>query len=461
MINLTYGRVFLNQMKLKTFQKGIHPAYHKELCASMPTESMPVPKKVVIPMIQHIGAPCAPLVKRGDMVEEGQKIGEVASFVSAPIHSSVAGKVKSIDMLPFVGGGKVSCVVIETAEDFTPKKWNAAEESFGLELDDMDRKDIRDLIRDAGIIGMGGAAFPTSVKLNPPKDVVVDAVILNGCECEPYLNADHRTMLEAPEKVLWGLKAIMKALDAKEAYIGIEDNKLDAIEAIKSAAPSIIPGLKVVPLETKYPQGAEKMLIKAVLGRTVPVGKLPFDAGVLVQNVGTSSAIYEALKYKKPLIERIVTVSGNGVKNPKNLMVRIGTSFAELIERCGGLAGDKEKVVLSGGPMMGITQMTLDVSVVKGTSGVTVLTADMVKPREFQNCIRCARCVNVCPMGLMPHKLGDMGRLSMIENFDAWAGMSCIECGCCSFICPSQRPLVHWIRLAKLMTREAAKNSAA
>ncbi len=448
-------------MKLKTFQKGIHPAYHKELSASKEVMHAPVPKRVVIPLSQHIGAPCASLVKRGDMVEEGQKIGEVVSFVSAPIHSSVSGKVKSIDVLPFVGGGKVLSVVIETAEDFVPKKWDEGEEGFGLDLEDMSRKDIRDLIREAGIIGMGGAAFPTSVKLNPPKDVVVDAVILNGCECEPYLSADHRTMVEAPEKVLWGLRAIMKALDAKEAYIGIEDNKEDAIEAIRKAAATIIPELKVVPLETKYPQGAEKMLIKAVLGRTVPVGKLPFDAGVLVQNVGTSFAIYEALKYKKPLIERIVTVSGNGVKEPRNLMVRIGTSFAELIDQCGGLAGDKERVVLSGGPMMGITQMTLDVSVVKGTSGITVLTADTVKPIEFQNCIRCAECVNVCPMGLMPYKIADMGRLSMTSDFEAWAGMSCIECGCCSFICPAKRPLVHWIRLGKLRLREAAKESAA
>ncbi len=448
-------------MKLKTFQKGIHPAYHKELCASKATEGMAVPKKVVIPLSQHIGAPCEPLVKRGDMVEEGQKIGEVASFVSAPIHASVSGKVKSIDTLPFVGGGKIPSVVIETAEDFVPRDWAAGEAGFGLDFEDMSRKDIRDSIREAGIIGMGGAAFPTSVKLNPPKAVTVDSVILNGCECEPYLTADHRTMVESPEKVLWGLRAIMKALDAKEAYIGIEDNKLDAIEAIKSAALNIVPELKVVPLETKYPQGAEKMLIKAVLGRTVPVGKLPFDAGVLVQNVGTSFAIYEALKYKKPLIERIVTISGNGVKEPKNLMVRIGTSFAELIEKCGGLAGDKERVVLSGGPMMGITQMTLDVTVVKGTSGVTVLTADTVKPVEFQNCIRCAECVNVCPMGLVPLKIADMGRLSMTSDFDSWAGMSCIECGCCSFICPAQRPLVHWIRLGKLRLREAAKNSAA
>ncbi|MEE9542488.1 MAG: electron transport complex subunit RsxC [Thermodesulfobacteriota bacterium] len=448
-------------MNLKTFKRGIHPAYHKELSASKPSVRAKIPKKIVIPLRQHIGAPCDPLVKRGDVVEEGQKIGEVASFVSAPIHSSVAGKVKSVDMLPFIGGGKTLSVTVETAEDFTPKVWDEGETSIGLDLEELTRKDIRDSIREAGIIGMGGAAFPTSVKLNPPKDVVVDAVILNGCECEPYLSADHRTMVEFPEKVLWGLRAIMKTLAAKEAYIGIEDNKTDAIEAITRAASGIIPELTVVALETKYPQGAEKMLIKAVLGRTVPVGKLPFDSGVLVQNVGTAFAIYESLKYKKPLIERILTVSGNGVAEPKNLIVRNGTLLAELIDQCGGFTGDKETVVLSGGPMMGISQMTLDVGAVKGTSGITVLTADRVKPVEFQNCIRCAECINVCPMGLMPFKLGDMGRLSMTDDFDAWAGMSCIECGCCSFICPSKRPLVHWIRLGKLRLREAAKGSAA
>ena len=448
-------------MNLKTFKRGIHPAYHKELSASKPSVRAKVAKKIVIPLRQHIGAPCEPLVKRGDVVEEGQKIGEVASFVSAPIHSSVAGKVKGIDMLPFIGGNKTLSIVIETAEDFTPRIWDEGEKAVGLELEEITRKDIRDAIREAGIIGMGGAAFPTSVKLNPPKDVVVDAVILNGCECEPYLSADHRTMVESPEKVLWGLKAIMKTLAAKDAYIGIEDNKPDAIEAIRRAASVVFPELKVAVLETKYPQGAEKMLIKAVLGRTVPVGKLPFDSGVLVQNVGTAFAIYEALKYKKPLIERIVTVSGNGVVEPKNLMVRIGTSINELIERCGGLVGDKETVVLSGGPMMGISQMSLDVGIVKGTSGITVLTADTVKPLEYRNCIRCSGCVEVCPMGLMPYKIADMGRLSMTSDFDAWAGMTCIECGCCSFICPSKRPLVHWIRLGKLRLREAEKGSAA
>ena len=258
-----------------------------------------------------------------------------------------------------------------------------------------------------------------------PKEKTIDAFILNGCECEPYLTSDHRLMVEKPEKVLWGMKAIMKAIGVENGYIGIEDNKPDAIDALKRAAQGS--SIKVAMLETKYPQGAEKMLIKAILNRKVPVGKLPMDVGVVVNNVGTAFAVYEAVKYTKPLIERVVTVSGNGVKEPKNLLVRIGASFEDVLKQCGGITSDGEREVLNGGPMMGIAQTTLEVPVIKGTSGITVLAGREIKPAVYQPCIRCASCVEVCPVNLMPYRLGDLGRLQRLDEFKTWGGLTCSD----------------------------------
>ncbi|MEE8574678.1 MAG: electron transport complex subunit RsxC [Thermodesulfobacteriota bacterium] len=440
-------------MKLKTFEKGIHPAYHKELVCGKAIERAAVPKTVYIPLRQHVGAPCEPLVKRGDLVEEGQMIGDAKSFVSAPVHATVAGKVKNIDMLPFPGGGKVQTIVINTAEDFVPKNWS---EGAPADIDSTSIADIRKLVRAAGIVGMGGAAFPSSAKISPPKDKPVNAVIINGCECEPYLSADHRLMVEHAREMILGLKCILKSVGTENAYIGIEDNKLDAIEAVEKAAKELMPGLNVVALETKYPQGAEKMLIEAVLKRTVPTGHLPFDVGVVVNNVGTAVAVYEAVAYKKPLIERVMTISGNGVTEPKNLLARIGTRFDELLGECGGIKKTEEElVILNGGPMMGISQTTLEVPAIKGTSGITVITAAEIKPHDYKNCIRCASCVDACPMGLMPLRIADMGRLGMIDGFKQWGAMNCIECGCCSFSCPAKRPLVQWIRIGKLKLRQS------
>jgi len=262
-------------------------------------------------------------------------------------------------------------------------------------------------------------------------------------------------MVEEPEKVLWGMKAIMKAIGVENGYIGIEDNKPDAIDALKRAAQGS--SIKVAVLETKYPQGAEKMLIKAILNRKVPVGKLPMDVGVVVNNVGTAFAVYEAVKYTKPLIERVVTVSGNGVKEPKNLLVRIGASFEDVLKQCGGITSDGEREVLNGGPMMGIAQTTLEVPVIKGTSGITVLAGREIKPAVYQPCIRCASCVEVCPVDLMPYRLGDLGRLQRLDEFKVWGGLTCIECGSCSYTCPSKRPLLHWIRVGKVKVREKEK----
>jgi len=443
-------------MSPKTFKHGIHPSYNKEFTAHKLIEKAALPKKVVILLQQHIGAPCQPLVKRGDVVEEGQKIGDASSFVAAPVHSSISGKVTAIDSHSSPLGGKVLSVTIEG--DGNVKEW--PDSAVGLELDTLTPETMRAAIKEAGIVGMGGAAFPTHVKLSPPKDKCIDSVILNGCECEPYLTSDHRLMLEYPEKVIWGMRAIMKTIHASEGYIAIERNKRDAIEVIERVAKDVYPELKVIPLETKYPQGAEKMLIKATINRKVPIGKLPLDVGVVVNNVGTSIAIYDALKDGKPLIERVVTLSGRGLHEPKNLMVRIGTGFQELLDQCGGLVEGKDKEVLNGGPMMGISQMNLDAPVIKGTSGITVLLEDEFKKEAHKPCIRCASCVDACPMNLMPYRLGDLGRMAIVDTFKGWGGLSCIECGCCSFVCPSWRPLVQWIRIGKIRLRESERKGS-
>ncbi len=442
-------------MGIGTFDRGIHPEYHKELTSGKRIESAALPKTVTIPLQQHAGAPCEPLVKKGDVVVEGQKIGDVKAFVSAPVHASISGKVKDIELAHHPAGVRALSVIIEG--DGAVKEWPAKEQ---VNLDSLTPDAIREKVREAGIVGMGGAGFPSSVKLSPPKGVTIDTVILNGCECEPYLTADHRIMLEEPEKAVWGLKAIMKAVGASKGIIGIEENKFDAVEAVEKAA-SGSTGISVLMLEAKYPQGAEKMLIQAALKRKVPVGKLPLDAGVLVNNVGTAVAFYEALNWGKPLIERVVTVSGNGVREPKNLRVRIGASFEEVLNQCGGITRDNGEVeVLNGGPMMGIAQGVLTVPVVKGTSGITAIKGASLKPVGFGPCIKCAACVEACPMGLMPYRLGDYGQAQMTAEFKGWAGLSCIECGCCSYVCPAKRPLVQWIRVAKFRVRQEAAKAA-
>ncbi len=440
-------------MGLGTFKRGVHPDYNKEWTAAKQVQKAALPKTVVIPLSQHAGAPCESLVKKGEVVAEGQKIGDVKAFVSAPVHASISGKVKEIEAHPHPSGAKALSIVIEG--DGTEKDW---EDKGSVDLGSISPEAIREAIREAGIVGMGGAGFPTSVKLMPPKERPIDTVILNGCECEPFLTADHRIMVEEPGKVIWGLKAIMRATGAGNGIIGIEENKPDAIEALKAKI-SGPDSIRVVMLETKYPQGAEKMLIEAAIKRKVPVGKLPLDVGVVVNNVGTAAAVYDALCLKKPLIERIVTVSGNGVGEPKNLRVRIGTSFEEVLSQCNGIEAGTEYEVINGGPMMGIAQTNLAVPVIKGTSGITVLSAKRIKPSVYEACIRCASCVEACPMGLMPYRLGDYGKAYRTAEFKDWDGLACIECGCCSYVCPSKRPLVQWIRLGKLKVREEARTA--
>lgn len=426
-----------------TFKGGTHPPHSKKATENLSLERANEPKTVVIPMQQHIGAPCEPVVQVGDEVKVGQKIGEAKGFVSTPIHSSVSGKVVAIEPRLYSGGMAVTSVVIESDMQNTV----SPEVKAKGDLSGLSAEDIKNIIKEAGIVGMGGATFPTHVKLSPPPDKKVDTVILNGAECEPYLTADHRLMLENPEDVVFGLQAFMKVLGVKKGYIGIETNKPDALEKVFEAAKGI-EDIEVVALKTKYPQGAEKQLIYACTNREVPSGGLPADAGVVVNNVGTAAAVAKAIKTGMPLIERIVTVTGAGVNNPKNLIVKIGTSFREVIEQCGGLKGKTGKLI-AGGPMMGIAQFSLDIPVIKGTSGILVLSEEEARLPEPSNCIRCGKCVETCPINLMPLNISAYSLAGRYEEAEACNALDCIECGSCSFVCPAKRPLVDSIRVSK------------
>jgi electron transport complex protein RnfC len=431
-----------------TFSGGVHPAGNKNLSAHKPTVPAAIPKRVVIPLSQHIGAPTKPLVVIGQEVKKGEKIGETTGFVSAPVHSSISGKVVALGSFPHSLGVNIPAVVIESDDK---DEWVAGlKENSDYNL--LSPDELKKIVQDAGIVGMGGATFPTHVKLTPPKEKPIDVVILNGAECEPYLTSDHRLMLERPKEIVNGLKILMRILGVQKGYIGIENNKPDAIETMTKAAAGS-PEIKVWPVKVKYPQGAEKMLIKAIAGRTVPAGSLPMDVGVVVQNVGTAEAIYNAVRYGRPLIERYVTVTGRGVKEPKNFLARIGTPFSQLIEEAGGLTDTAAKVI-AGGPMMGMSQYTLDVPVIKGTSGITVLPINEVITRPYGPCIRCGRCIDACPMKLQPSYLGLYIEKGHYEDAKAYNLMDCFECGSCTFVCPANRPMVQWVKKAK---KELAK----
>ncbi|HMK43394.1 MAG TPA: electron transport complex subunit RsxC [Dissulfurispiraceae bacterium] len=430
-------------MGLATFRGGVHPPDKKELAKQSAITPTRPPKRVIIPLSQHIGAPCKLAVGIGQEVRKGEVIGTPEGFVSAPVHSSVAGKVTGIVDCPTAIGRMVPAVVIENngSEEWAPLKDNPDYLSLKPE-------DLRAKVKDAGIVGMGGAAFPTHVKLSPPKEKPVDVVILNGAECEPYLTADYRLMIERPQDVVEGLKVIMRIVGVTKGFIGIEENKPDAVE-IMSKAVAGEPNLKVITCAVKYPQGAEKMLIKACVDRVVPARALPMDCGVVVQNIGTAVAIFEAARYGKPLIERVVTVTGEGVREPKNLLVKVGTMIADLVEECGGLKEDTAKVI-SGGPMMGFAISTLETPVTKGTSGVLALPESEVRHADtFGPCIRCGRCIEACPMGLMPSMISITAEKGFYEETKAYNLYDCFECGTCTYVCPSKRPIVHLVRLAK------------
>ncbi len=430
-------------MKLLSFKGGIHPPHNKETTEHIPVEIMKAPQLVYIPLSQHIGAPCTSLVKIGDQVKIGQKIGEPQGFVSSPVHSSVSGKVKTIKQMTSPSGQPSNCIVVEN--DFTDEIDDQIT-PFGS-VETLSAEKILDIVKEMGIVGMGGATFPTHVKMSPPKEKNIDVVILNGAECEPYLTADHRLMLESPNDIIDGLLAIMKSLGVKKGYIGIENNKPDCIKTMLKAAEKI-DSIEIAALQTKYPQGAEKQLIYACTQREVPSGGLPMDVGVVVNNVATAAQLSKSIRTGMPLIERICTVTGGAIKKPKNLMIKIGTLYSDIIENCGGFKIEPEKVI-SGGPMMGIAQFTLDVPATKGSSGILCFTKEEAAQKEVQNCMRCAKCVQICPVNLQPLFISAFSLKNDFKKAEEYRALDCIECGSCSFICPSSRPLLQSIRVAK------------
>lgn len=430
-------------MKLLTFKRGVHPPHGKHFTEDKKIEDLLPKGNLVYPMSQHIGAPCDPLVKKGDRVLVGQKIGEAKGFVSSPIYSSVSGTVKDVTKVSHPNGTKVLSVVVENDNLYEEVSTMTKRTDYSS----LSKEELLKIIQEAGIVGMGGATFPTHVKLAPPPDKNIDSIIINGAECEPYLTCDHRLMLENTKEIVEGLKIVLHMFPGVKGYVAIESNKMNAVKAMREAARGIS-NIEVVVLKTKYPQGAEKQLIYAVTGREVPSGKLPADVGCIVQNVGTVFEIYNAVIKGRPSMERIVTITGEAVNEPKNLRVKYGTSFTELIEACGGFKEAPVKII-SGGPLMGTTVNTLDLPVMKGTSGILCLTKQQAVLPEESSCIRCGRCVEACPMNLLPSFLDSQVKRRDYEGFEKLNGMDCIECGCCTLVCPAKRHLTQSCREGK------------
>ncbi|MCT4543880.1 MAG: electron transport complex subunit RsxC [Vallitalea sp.] len=426
-----------------TFKRGIHPSHSKDFTEKKPIKIYMPEGDLVYPMLQHIGAPCKPIVKKGDKVLMGQKIGEPQGFVSSPIHSSVSGTVKAIKDVLHPNGSKVQSIVIENDGEYTEIDTMIGRDTYT----DLTKEEIINIIKEAGIVGMGGATFPTFIKLSPPPEKKIDHIIVNGAECEPYLTSDHRIMLEETDRVVKGLQIILHLFPDAKGIIGIEDNKPDAIKVMKEAVKGI-DKISVATLKTKYPQGAEKQLIYSITKREVPAGALPADVGCIVQNIDTVVAIHRAVLRGRPLMRRIVTVSGGAIKEPQNFKVRIGTSYRELIEAAGGFKEDPAKVI-SGGPLMGLALFSLDVPIIKGSSSILCLTKKEAIQNEESNCIRCGKCVSICPMNLLPSELNKYAINDEDDLFVKYKGMNCIECGACSYICPSNRHLTHSIRTTK------------
>ncbi len=430
---------------MRTFKiGGIHPAENK-FSANLNIQVAPLPKQAVVMLGQSLGAPSTPIVEKGTEVKVGTLIAKANGFVSANVHSPVSGKVARIDEFIDASGYKKAAIVIDTEGD----EWEESiDRSEKLKKDiTATKEEILAKIAEAGIVGLGGATFPTHIKLSPPSGKTVEILIINAVECEPYLTSDHQLMLEKAKEVIVGIRILMKAIGVSRTIIGIENNKPDAIALMQELAQNEL-GIEVCPLKVKYPQGGEKQLIDATIGCQVPSGALPIEVGAIVQNVGTAFAVYEAVQKNKPLIERIITITGKSVKKPSNLLVRIGTPLAELIDFCDGLPEDTGKVI-GGGPMMGKALMNLDVPVTKGSSGLLIIPTLEAERKKMRNCIRCAKCVTVCPMGLEPYLLMGASEQNLWDMAEENHIMDCVECGSCSYTCPSARPLLDYIRLGK------------
>lgn len=433
---------------LPSFRHGVHPDDYKGLTRDLPLERVPFFDEVILPLQQHLGKPSKPLVHPGERVHRGQLIAAADGFVSANLHASVTGKVRAIGPHNHPSGSMVDAILIETDP-------HSDQRLFGerrIPWKGLTSAETVNLIRDGGFVGLGGAAFPTHVKLTVPEGKRARFFIVNAAECEPYLNSDYRILLEWTDSIFEGIRVCLQALGSQRALIGIENNKADAVELLQSRLPADL-DCEVIPLETKYPQGAEKMLIESVLHKEVPSGKLPIDVEVVVNNVGTVAGIGDMVRFGQPLIERVVTVTGPGIRRPANLVIPIGTKLSDVIAFCDGLADDTRQI-LFGGPMMGAAQRFLDVPIMKGTSGILFLTDREVVPREEYPCIKCQRCVDACPVYLNPSRLGGLARARLYEDMLDFHIMDCIECGSCSYVCPSHIPLVQRFRVAKGLLRE-------
>lgn len=436
---------------LLTFPKGgTHPPESKKLTESLPTETLPTPEVVEVLLRQHFGAECKSLLKKKDTVSEGDLIGEVEAGLGANIHASVTGTIKQIGSSANPLTVSSPSVTIKTDLEAKPKEY------IPSDWKDLPGKELLGRVKSAGIVGIGGAGFPTHVKLSPPPEADVDTLILNGVECEPYLTTDHRLMLEHPGDIIEGAKIILRILGIKRCHIGIEANKPDAIEEMGKRARDLQSDdfeFSVHALKVKYPQGSEKQLIESITGRRVPGFGLPFDVGVIVQNVGTAKAIYDAVVLNKPLYEKGITITGKGIERPANLLVKIGTRVSDIVSYLGGTKPDLAKVVM-GGPMMGLAVSTLDVPVTKTTSGILFLTDEEVDTREHSHCIRCGWCLDACPMGLSPNEIGVYVEAGRAEETSPFGVFECFECGCCAYVCPAKRPLVQFIRLGKMKAKK-------
>jgi electron transport complex protein RnfC len=434
----------LKNRGLPSFRHGVHPPENKELTSGIPSRRLPFPSEVILPLAQHLGRPAEALVKPGDRVERGDVIAKASGFVSSRVHATAAGTVKAIEHWPHPAGAMQPSIRIAV----DPHSTQLQRPRLVPHWDEVPEEQLSEEISKAGIVGLGGAAFPTHVKLRPPEDQPVDVLMVNGCECEPYLTSDHRVMLEQPERVHMGIRIVLRALGIERAVIGIESNKPDAIEIMRASAPDDL-DVSVQPLQVKYPQGAEKMLIKAVTGREVPSGKLPSSIGALVQNVATTANIAKVFETGEPLIERIMTVSGRGIRQPGNWVIPFGTRLGDVIAACGGFTEDAAEIVF-GGPMMGQSQASLDVPVLKATGGILVLSRDECKRQDILPCIRCGKCIDACPVFLNPQLLGSLARVDRFEEMVDANLYDCMLCGCCSFVCPSNIPLSQLFAMSKI-----------